>query len=111
MRFSRLTRMAHIVSLTLLMVAALPFVVSEAGFPHDDRNHFVDMDVRDCGAHLVAGDESLVCSGMMVHCVTFSGAGHTVAEPVFRAAYIYHRSRAVQADSIVPEASSPPPRI
>ncbi len=111
MRFFRLTRMAHILSLIVLMLAAMTFVVSEDDLPQEDWSHVAAMDVRDCDAHLVADDTIPGCPGMMVHCVTFSNGDHALAEPKLLIVHVYHGSRAVYAESLTPEASSPPPRV
>jgi hypothetical protein len=111
MRFFKLTRMAHILSLIVLMVAAMPFVGPEADSPQEDWSHVAAMDVRDCDAHLVSDDTIPGCPGMMVHCVTFSNVDHALPEPKLLVVPVYHGSRAVDAESLKPEASSPPPRV
>ena len=111
MRFFKLTRVAHILSLIALMVAAMPFIGSEADSPQQDWSHVAAMDVRDCGGHLVSDDTIPGCRGMMVHCVTFSNADHALPEPKLFVVHVYHGSRAVDAEGLKPEASSPPPRV
>lgn len=110
MRFFRLTRMAHILSLIFLMGAAMPFVGTEAGSPHEDQSDVVAMDMRDCGQHLVSDDAIPGCPGMMIHCATFSNVDHALPGLKLFVVHVYHRSHAVDAESLTPEASSPPPR-
>ncbi|MBW4975985.1 conserved hypothetical protein [Roseovarius sp. EC-HK134] len=111
MRFFRLTRMAHILSLIVLMLAAMTFVVSEDDLPQEDWSHVAAMDVRECGTHHVSDDTIPGCLGMMVHCVTFSNVDHALPEPKFLVVHVYHGSRAIDAESLKLEASSPPPRV
>ena len=101
MRFFRFTRMAHILSLIVLMVAAMPFVGPEAGSPQEDWSHVAAMDVRDCDAHLVSDDTIPGCPGMMVHCVTFSNAGRA------RLSWVSHgRRRRLEAGSVFAPSAS-----
>jgi hypothetical protein len=103
--------MAHILSLIVLMVAAMPFIGPEADSPQEDWSLVAAMNVRDCGAHLVSNDTITGCPGMMVHCVIFSNVDHALPEPKLLVVHVYHGSRAVDAESLKPEASSPPPRV
>ena len=110
MHFFRLSPMVHILSLIVLMVAAMPFVGSDASVPREEQAQAITMDVRDCDAHLLSGDMTLGCPGMMVHCVAFSDADHALSELKSIIGHVYYGSRAVDAESLKPEASSPPPR-
>jgi hypothetical protein len=110
MRFFRLTQMAHILSLIVLMSAAMPFVGSGAGSPHNAQDDVVAMDVRDCAERLMSGDAISGCPNMMVHCVTFANLGHALPEPTALVIPVYHRSHAVDADSLTQDPMSPPPR-
>jgi hypothetical protein len=102
--------MAHILSLILLMGVALPFVGSGAGSLHGDQGDVIAMDVRDCGKHLTSSHATSGCPGVMVHCVTFLNVDHMLPERKSYVVHVHHRSRAVDAESLIPEAASPPPR-
>ncbi|WP_147094963.1 hypothetical protein [Roseovarius sp. TE539] len=102
--------MAHILSLILLMGVALPFVGPGAGSLQGNQGDVIAMDVRDCGEHFMSGNSISVCPGAMVHCVTFTNVDHSLREPQFFVVHVYHRSSPVDAESLTPEASSPPPR-
>jgi|TARA_R110002012_G_scaffold180911_3_gene346795 hypothetical protein len=102
--------MAHILSLIVLMLAAMTFVVSEDDLPQEDWSHVAAMDVRERGTHHVSDDTIPGCLGMMVHCVT-SNLDHALPEPKFLVVHVYHGYRAIDAESLKLEASSPPPRV
>ena len=104
--------MVHILSLIVLMVAAVPFVASDPGVPQDSQGHMVVMDVRDCGAHGHAGMDGndVTCPGMMLHCVTVLETDRMTSEPRVIIVKLYHRVHPIHAKSIAPEAVSPPPR-
>ncbi|MDA3858679.1 MAG: hypothetical protein PF480_10715 [Roseovarius sp.] len=80
MRFFRLTRMAHILSLVVLMVAAVPFVASDASAPQDSQHRMAVMDVRDCGTHADMDGTDATCPGMMLHCVAVLELDRTTSE-------------------------------
>lgn len=111
MRFFRLTRMAHILSLIGLMLAAMTLVVSEDDLPQEDWSHVAALDVRECSTHHVSDDAIPGCLGMMVHCVTFSNLDHALPEPKFLVVHVYQGYRATDAESLKLEASLPPPRV
>lgn len=102
--------MAHILSLVVLMVAAVPFVAPDASAPQDSQHRMAVMDVRDCGTHADMDGTDATCPGMMLHCVTILEIERTASETRVIVVELYHRFRPIHAESIAPEASSPPPR-
>ena len=111
MRFFKLTRMAHILSLIVLMVAAVPLVGFEAGKPYDEQGNAAAMDDHDCGVHLLSDNKGLACPSLMVHCSTLSGVDIALPERSTIVVNLFHRVQQVDTDSFEPEANSPPPRI
>jgi len=102
--------MAHILSLVVLMVAAMPFVASDASAPQDNPHRMAVMDLRDCGTHVDMDGTDAPCPGMMLHCVAVLDFGRTTSEPRVIVVALYHRFRPIHAESVAPEAASPPPR-
>jgi hypothetical protein len=110
MRFLRLTRMAHILSLVVLMITAMPFVAFDASKSQGDHGHIVAMDTLDCNAHVMVGGNDAACPGTMLHCMTLIMMGRISSEPKAVIVYLHHPFRSFHAESISPESSSPPPR-
>jgi hypothetical protein len=69
------------------------------------------IDVRDCGTHLSMDGTAAACPGIMLHCVTLVQAGSITSEPEVVIVFLQHRLRAIYAESIAQETSSPPPRV